>query len=166
MNIGESLKQKQIGEKIKLIRKDKKITQKQLGELIGKKEITVRKYESGEINPNIEILKKISIVLDVPLIELIDENKLKDVPLKGILSNTNENSSIEQQVIANLINKHVTGASPKFEELLCNYLDIDYVQQELNYEIYDFTNNDLIDLTQFMFNMLKLKIIEINSKHK
>ena len=35
---------------IKTIRKKLSLTQKQLGELIGKKEITIRKYESGTVN--------------------------------------------------------------------------------------------------------------------
>lgn len=155
-----------IGEKIKLIRKNKKITQKQLGELIGKKEITIRKYESGEITPNIEILSEISSALGIPLIELIDENGIKDVPAKGILKNTNRNSSIEQQILAESILEKIGGNSAIFENILRDFLTLDSVKKELNYKFDEFTPDDLRDLSQFMFYMLKLKVIEINSKHK
>ena len=67
-----------IGEKIKKLRKEKNLTQKQLGESIGKSEISVRKYESGQTNVPVEVLFKISDILEVHPSELITSNINKD----------------------------------------------------------------------------------------
>lgn len=64
-----------IGENIKKYRKGK-LTQEELGTQIGKTERTIRGYENGDTSPSMEILKKISVALDIPLLDLItDENK-------------------------------------------------------------------------------------------
>lgn len=54
-----------IGERIKTARKSEGLTQKQLGELSGTSEITVRQYERGTRQPRIEQLKRIADVLGV-----------------------------------------------------------------------------------------------------
>ena len=59
-------------ENLKNIRQEKKLSQKKLGELIGKKEITIRNYENGKITPPIKVIEEISNKLNVPLYELID----------------------------------------------------------------------------------------------
>ena len=75
---------KQIGDRIRTIRKEKKLTQKKLADEIGKKEITVRKYESGAIEFSLAILQKIAKALDVSVDELLtgiteyDKNKISD----------------------------------------------------------------------------------------
>lgn len=66
-----------IGEKIKSLRKYKKITQKQLSELIDKNVRTIQKYESGEIIPPLEMLIEISVVLNVPMEYFVDLDEVK-----------------------------------------------------------------------------------------
>lgn len=61
-----------MGQNIKKYRKEKGITQNKLGEIIGKKEITIRKYESGDIPPSIEILKEIAKTLEIDVSKLLD----------------------------------------------------------------------------------------------
>lgn len=56
-----------IGEKIKDYRKKAGLTQKQLAEKINRKEITIRKYESGEREPRISIIEDICEALDIPI---------------------------------------------------------------------------------------------------
>lgn len=155
-----------LGERIKTLRKQKRFTQNELAKLMDLKPITISKYESNDREPNLETLKKLSTVLDIPLIELIDENEIKDVPAKGILKNTNKNSSIEQQILAESILEKIGGNSAILENILYNFLTVDSVEKELNYKFDEFTPDDLRDLSQFTFYMLKLKIIEINSKYK
>lgn len=62
-----------IGEKIKLYRKKSGLTQKQLAEKIGRKEITIRKYESGEREPRISIIHDICEALNIPIDEFGEE---------------------------------------------------------------------------------------------
>lgn len=60
----------QIGTNIKQIRKEKRLTQKQLAELIGKTESSVQKYESGKVAIPINVLELIATALDCQLIQL------------------------------------------------------------------------------------------------
>lgn len=53
------------GERIRNIRKSKNLTQKQLGELAGIAEPTIRRYELGKLNPKYETLVKIAAALRV-----------------------------------------------------------------------------------------------------
>lgn len=54
-----------VGENIKRIRKEKGLTQKELGELCNINEANIRKYESGRQNPKIETIDKIADALGV-----------------------------------------------------------------------------------------------------
>lgn len=56
-----------IGENIKEIRKEKRLTQKQLGDKCNINESNIRKYENGKQNPKFETLQKIADALEVPI---------------------------------------------------------------------------------------------------
>ena len=60
------LEYKIIGQIIEL-RKKKKITQKQLAELVNTKQPSIARLESGDYNPSLDFLKKIAEVLDADL---------------------------------------------------------------------------------------------------
>ncbi len=63
-----------IGEKIRKARKEKGMTQEELGELLGVKKSAVAKYENGRVeNIKRTTLKRISAILDIPPSELIFE---------------------------------------------------------------------------------------------
>lgn len=69
-----------LGERIKLIRKEKKLTQKALGELCGVNESHIRTYESGKHQPSIDSLIKLAQALEVPPWILLDfENRFSDI---------------------------------------------------------------------------------------
>lgn len=65
------------GTKIKEIRKQKGLTQKQLGDLCGIADSNIRKYENGKQNPKIETLQKIATALDCSLIALTGMEEYK-----------------------------------------------------------------------------------------
>lgn len=67
-----------IGERIRQARKRAGLTQKQLGEISGTSETTVKQYELGKRQPRIEQLQAIATALEVPVWELMDrENSIK-----------------------------------------------------------------------------------------
>ncbi|ELC8426421.1 TPA: RstR family transcriptional repressor [Clostridium perfringens] len=68
-----------IGNNIKSIRKKNKLTQKDLADKLNKSVRMVQKYENGEVTPNIDVLKKISKILNVSLDSLLDTNKDNDI---------------------------------------------------------------------------------------
>lgn len=49
-----------LGDKIKLYRENKKMTQNEVADVLDVSPATISKYESGALKPNIESLKKIS----------------------------------------------------------------------------------------------------------
>ncbi len=65
------------GTKIKEIRKQKGLTQKQLGDLCGIADSNIRKYENGKQNPKIETLQKIATALKCNLSDLMDPDEYK-----------------------------------------------------------------------------------------
>ena len=62
-----------VGERIKLYRKAKHITQKELGQMIGKEKSVISKYESAQVAIDIQTLYEISDSLEVPLSALIGQ---------------------------------------------------------------------------------------------
>lgn len=67
---GDILNINDIGSRIKSIRKENGLTQEELGNLIGKKTITIRKYENGSIEIPNSVLHQIANVLNVNITEL------------------------------------------------------------------------------------------------
>ena len=66
-----------IGNKIKLLREERKMTQKDVAEILGVEPGTISKYESGTIEPSIESLKKLSETFNVTIDELLKEDEEK-----------------------------------------------------------------------------------------
>ena len=64
-----------LGEKIKLYRENKNMTQGEVAKILGVKAATISKYEAGILEPNIESLKKLSELFDVSIDELLKEDK-------------------------------------------------------------------------------------------
>ena len=64
-----------IGEKIRATRKDKRMTQNELGRLCGMSGTLVSEYEKGIKNPKIVTLKKLSNALDVSIHYFLDVNQ-------------------------------------------------------------------------------------------
>lgn len=87
------------GTKIKEIRKQKGLTQKQLGDLCGMADSAIRRYENGNANPKIETLQKIADALGCEIFDLLEVpfepittdniNNLINISL-GSLTNDNE----------------------------------------------------------------------------
>ncbi|MDU4724860.1 helix-turn-helix transcriptional regulator [Clostridium sp.] len=63
-----------IGSNIKLYRKQKGLTQKQLAEKIGTTDSAITRYESDSREPSIETITKIAAALEVPVGKLIEYN--------------------------------------------------------------------------------------------
>ncbi|NFG62392.1 helix-turn-helix domain-containing protein [Clostridium sp. CMCC3677] len=60
-----------IGYKLKELRRNKKLTQKQLADSVGLSEMSIRRYENDVNEPTIDILRKIADKLETPLNDII-----------------------------------------------------------------------------------------------
>lgn len=57
----------EIGEKLKLLRKERGLTQSQVGTIIGQERSTVACYETGKRNPDVKTLERLSALYQVSL---------------------------------------------------------------------------------------------------
>lgn len=64
-----------IGERIKALRKQKKISQKDLAEKLGITSNTLYRYEHGDISISLEMLANIAEALDMSFLELVGDTK-------------------------------------------------------------------------------------------
>ena len=60
-----------IGENIKNIRKEKGLTQAELGEKLSVSQQMIGQYENGKNSPQMDTLKKIATALEVNIVDLI-----------------------------------------------------------------------------------------------
>ena len=63
-----------IGEKIRAIRKEKGMTQKQLADICKMADSAIRKYESGQVVPKMEMIERIANALEVPAAQLMNRS--------------------------------------------------------------------------------------------
>ena len=61
------------GEKIKALRKEKGLSQRQLGEKMGVKQQTIAQYEKATDQPKLSTVRKIAEALDVSISELVSD---------------------------------------------------------------------------------------------
>jgi len=75
------LSSKEIGEKIRLLRKHAGLSQERLAELVGVSFQQIQKYESGSTMLNTDKLQRVANALKVPASAFFDENTYEKPPL-------------------------------------------------------------------------------------
>ena len=108
-----------IGENIRRIRKDKKLTQKELGEkLEGISQQQIGQWENGIKIPKLETIQKIATALEIPMFDLInmDEyNNLIDTKVEEQIQNDIKSGKVnlvtedEKELTANYLKLNTTG---------------------------------------------------------
>lgn len=77
-----------VGKFIAELRKEKKLTQAQLGEKVGVTDKTVSKWEQGICAPNISILNELSEILGITTTELLNGKRFEDISKKELADTT------------------------------------------------------------------------------
>ena len=115
-----------VGEKIRECRKDKKLSQKQLGERCGIAEPTIRRYELGKLNPKAETLERIANALEVPVSDLLRHKAhtsyvtpivpgpMENDPNMAELCFRNGEANMKEKVIALLMEHAQIGPEPEY----------------------------------------------------
>ncbi len=76
-----------LGDKIKLYRENKKMTQNEIANILDVSPATVSKYESGALEPNIESLKRLAEMFEISIDELLNDQEEKiDVSKINVLA--------------------------------------------------------------------------------
>ena len=136
------------GEKIKQLRSDRGLTQRQLSEKSGVIETTIRKYELGTQNPKMENLQKLAGALGVPAYTLIDEPEVVEVQ-RNFFWRTDLDEKLKQ-----------VGCSVGFYEEDA-YIWINYPDGTL-----EVTEEELKELNENTDSFMRFKLEELKEKRK
>ena len=166
-----------LGDKIKLYRENKKMTQNEVADVLDVSPATISKYESGALEPNIESLKKLADLFEVSVDELIKENVF-DISKINILEVLREQKEMKlkgnlyhnTQIIFAYNTNHIEGS--KLTEDQTRYI---YETNTLLTEKDSITNlDDVLEtanhfkLVDYMLNVAEKKLTEkiIKEFHK
>lgn len=166
-----------LGDKIKLYRENKKMTQNEVADVLDVSPATISKYESGALKPNIESLKKLAELFEVSVDELIKENVF-DISKINILEVLREQKEMKlkgnlyhnTQIIFAYNTNHIEGS--KLTEDQTRYI---YETNTLLTEKDSITNlDDVLEtanhfkLVDYMLNVAEKKLTEkiIKEFHK
>lgn len=88
---------KLLGKRIKELRKNKGYTQEQLSELVGIETSSLSGIESGRFFPSLHVLEKMSVILNIQLVEFfnfftVDLPDNIDEEINSIVASQNENN--------------------------------------------------------------------------
>ncbi|WP_432352696.1 helix-turn-helix domain-containing protein [Sporosarcina sp. A2] len=116
----ESDLSKFVGSKIKYFRKKKKLTQSDLGELIGKKNNTISNYETGTISPEQDALFAIAKALGIKVDDLFPAMEIDDANnnFERALKMTNGLELDEMNFLKDLIEKTLSMQGEDREKFL------------------------------------------------
>lgn len=131
-----------VGENIKKIRKEKGITQKQLGEMLGVSQAAIVQFENSNSNLKLETIKKISNALGVSETQLIletpfstgskeERQRMTDSELADYLAYSTTN---DQTVKEKILQKYNI-----ISDISLHFTEDDYTKDELK-QIKDFAD--------------------------
>lgn len=153
--------QKTIGDSIKKYRLQNKLTQEQLGELIGKSAISIRKYESNNVRPPLGVLSDLAKALKINVTDLIVD---KSDPIYDDMSKLHETIlEYGQKTMYCMENNKLHTIIPNSEnvELIYNHrikLLTKYYKENLEHK------DNLIKLYEDRINKLECTINELLNK--
>ena len=152
---------------IKKYRLLKKITQKRMSEILNINIRTYQKYESGDINPNMDTLNKIADALGIHITDLLSEdtNDDKSKVVVDLSDKDNLDESyfklralshdkefmnevvfnvgyFEKLILSIYNNDRIKDFNIDVATEICNLLNSDVMQKELNYSFTDILNDE------------------------
>lgn len=154
-----------LGLKIKELRKEKKLTQQELANKIGRTESSIRKYEKGLVDIPNSVLTQIAIELDTSLQYLIgisdfqvhQQNLLNNLNLADL--GTTESSRFTYQNSLVTLEKMVQGF-PEYNDNILNSVSavVESLRSQLPYPCDNYSNNNIslnLSLLLDLFNLIE-----------
>ena len=85
-----------LGDKIKLYRENKKMTQKDIAKILEVSAGTISKYESGSLEPSIKLFKRLANIFEISIDELLkDEEEKFDISKINVLDTLREQKEMK-----------------------------------------------------------------------
>lgn len=158
-----------IGENIRKLRKEKKLTLKSLGVKVGLSEQAIGQYERGDRTPNIEILTAISKALDCDLFHIIGlDETMENLDFQASILEKHLNIAEKQKQRQEEIFDNLTenGIRSFLDTTVQNLMFLAIDSTNINYDIDNFTEQELTEISTFLYNAYTLKVNEILNRHK
>jgi len=101
-----------LGDKIRLARVEKRLTQQQLADLLGTKQKSISRYETNQVEPSISALQRIAQVLEKPISFFLEDENFsysgrsvtnRDQDLKGLWERAKKLPPKAQSELSNFI---------------------------------------------------------------
>lgn len=92
-----------IDKQIRTARKEKKLTQKELGTMLGISQQQIAQYETGKRHPKLGTLQKIAVALEVPLYQLTEMSYDLAPALNGVTVELQNMNQMEQEQVQRLL---------------------------------------------------------------
>lgn len=141
-----------IGNRIRQIRKEKGLTQKALAEKLNLSTVTIQNYENGRRKPNLEMLNRMSELLEVDIDKFLKEDKKTTVLNKKtgeILMLDTPNIKFEENKSSLQLTTITAEITAKIEDSIQEYLAIispvektGFTQEKIN-ELLDKVNETI-----------------------
>ncbi|EGT2192653.1 helix-turn-helix domain-containing protein [Clostridium perfringens] len=152
-----------IGTKIRVIRKNNKMTQKELAAKSGVSEISIRNYENNKRNPKYETLEKIAIALETPINEFnksftgSNEDTIKKL-INSMDIKTSENPS-EKEIASIFILKDIVDN----KDFYC----LKTIMDNINFDIDSLSEKEQKEIYKKILEYVQFEIFKLtNSKEK
>lgn len=106
-------------QRLQALRKERGVTQKTLGEMVGVHTTQIQRYESGETQPSLTALRKLAVALNVSADALVFDSEERDPPddwrlqFEALSSFDEEETKVAKAVIDGLILRHTANRFSK-----------------------------------------------------
>ena len=168
------LENEAINTRIKKLRKEKGLTQNELGNILGLTDRAISKWESGDGNPDISLLPKIAKLFNVTTDYLLTGNIEKNItfedPIEYVLKNNDVNLMIKEKIIINLEDILNSSYYPYsiFKHLITNEFEkyCNYIEELLLYKFYIQKDKRLIYIEKIINLVIYSKTADLFFKVK
>lgn len=173
-----------ISEKIKELRKNNNLTQKEMAKKLGVSLSSLQKYEYGDFYPSIEVIRKIVEFFNITLNDFLDvsdiSNEEKEVINWNIKRSREVEKEIENDIEENARNIEILTEDEGIKNLYCDniiwqmsimnfYFKVNTEKKEVNIEFYNdlnFENNKGVYDVTLTFDEFKIFLSHIEETLK
>ena len=168
------LEKETINTRIKKLRKEKGLTQNELGNILGLTDKAISKWESGDGNPDISLLPKIAKLFNVTIDYLLTGNIEKNItfenPIEYVLKNDDINLMNKEKIVISLEDILNSNYYPYsiFKHLITNEFEkyCNYIEELLLYKFYILKDKRLMYIEKIINLVIYSKTADVLFKVK
>ena len=168
------LEKETINTQIKKLRKEKGLTQNELGNILGLTDKAISKWESGDGNPDISLLPKIAKLFNVTIDYLLTGNIEKNItfedPIEYVLKNNDVNLMNKEKIVISLEDILNSNYYPYsiFKHLIINEFEkyCNYIEELLLYKFYILKDKRLMYIEKLINLVIYSKTADLFFKVK